>query len=130
MNHFEDNNKQETPENRSPIKTMFDKFANHKDVTLIYGEPILHEKQCIVPVAKMKYSFGAGGGKGTNTNKGKTTLEQGEGEGGGGMISVKPIGVYEMTTSHVRFKPVIDISFIGTIITVLTLGFILLLRKK
>jgi len=128
--NVKDKNIQETPEKRSPIQTMFDKFANHKDVTLIYGEPILHEKQCIVPVAKMKYSFGAGGGKGTNTNKEKATLEKGEGEGGGGMMSVKPLGVYEMSPSQVRFKPAIDINFLSLMFTVLTLGSILLLRKK
>lgn len=130
MDHLEDMEKEKKTANRSPIKTMFDKFANHKDVTLIYGEPISHEKQCIVPVAKMNYSFGAGGGKGTNTNKGETSLEQGEGEGGGGIITVKPLGVYEMKNDCVRFKPVIDLKFISIIFSVLALGMTLILRKK
>jgi len=113
--------------NRSPIKTIFDKFAKQKDVELIYGEPITHGEQCILPVAEVSYSFGVGSGKETNE---EDVLEHGE--GGGGHISVKPLGVYKMNKagSRVRFIPTFDVKFFLKIFTVLTLGTTFLLRKK
>lgn len=131
MNHSEGTERKNGVEKiyHSPIKPMFDKFANHKDVTLLYGEPITHEKQTIVPVAKMNYAFGGGGGGGTSVEKDEQKA-LGHGEGGAGHISVKPLGVYEMTATRVRFKPVIDVKFILTLCSVLTLGMTLLLRKK
>lgn len=112
-----------------PLTTIFDKFANNKDVTFVYGKPVSYENRAIIPVAKMSYSFGAGSGGETDVNEGEeTTLNQGE--GGGGHFSVQPLGVYEMTASRVRFKPIIDVKFIAILFTILTLGMTLLLRKK
>lgn len=128
MSHLENEQEKKT-DNRSPIKTIFDKFANNKDVTLIYGEPITYEKQCIVPVAKMNYSFGAGSGGETNIEEDGDKTED-QGEGGGGHITVKPIGVYQMTASGVQFKPVSDMKPTLTIFTFLILGMTFLLRKK
>lgn len=113
---------------KSPIRTMFDKFTKHKDVTFIYGEPISQGKQSIIPVAKMNYYFGGGGGKGTNAESDETS--HGQGEGGGGIVSVKPLGVYKMTDNKVRFKPIIDVNFMLIIFSVLTLGLAFFMRKK
>ncbi|PIC64084.1 hypothetical protein CSV79_08490 [Sporosarcina sp. P13] len=77
------------------LKTIFKKFANQKDVSLIYGEPIEHGLQKVVPVAKVKYSVG-GGGDGSG------------GEGGGGSFSIKPVGVYVITPDQVKFEPTRD----------------------
>lgn len=116
---------------RSPIKSIFDKFSSHKDVNLIYGDPITHENQTIVPVAKVSYSFGAGGGSEADTKKGRQKAqEQGQGEGGGGHLSVKPLGVYEMTANRARFKPVINVTIIVAVFSMVRLGKALLLRKK
>lgn len=109
---------------QSPIQPMFDKFATDRDVKLVYGEPIENGEQSIVPVAKMKYSFGAGGGVNTEGD------DANRGEGSGGHITVKPIGVYEMNADRVRFKPVIDMTFISAAFAVVTLGLTLLLRRK
>ncbi len=119
-------NEEEKNVYQSPVRPIFDKFARHKDVTLIYGEPVSYENRCIIPVAKMSYSFGAGGGGGANTEKN----ESGQGEGSGGYISVKPLGVYEMGADRVRFKPVIDVKFILTAVSVLTAVVTLRLWKK
>jgi len=114
---------------RSPVRSVFDKFGKNKDVTLIYGEPISHEKQCIIPVSKMSYFFGGGGGGGeTNATEDKTSI--GQGEGGGGFFSIRPLGVYKITADRVRFKPAVDLKFILTIFSVLTLGVTFLLKKK
>lgn len=125
MNHSEDTvQDKEEKQYYSSIKPMFDKFAKHRDVKLVYGEPITNGKQSIVPVAKMKYSFGAGGGINTEGE------DANRGEGGGGHITVNPLGVYEITEDRARFKPVIDVKLIATVCMTLTFGLTLLLRKK
>lgn len=117
--------------NRSPIKTIFDKFAKQRDVELVYGEPITHGKQCIVPVAEISYSFGVGSGKESSEETDEETILE-QGEGGGGHISVKPVGVYKMNDSgsRVRFVPTFDVKFFLKFFSVFTLGMTFLLRKK
>ena len=109
----------------SPVKPMFDKFSKQKDVTFIYGEPIEFKNQCIVPVAKANYSFGGGGGSGASKEDG-----EGQGEGSGGIISVKPLGVYNISANRVQFKPILDLKIILTAFSGITLGLALLLRRK
>lgn len=109
----------------SPVKPMFDKFSKQKDVTFIYGEPIEFKNQCIVPVAKANYSFGGGGGSGASKRDG-----EGQGEGSGGIVSVKPLGVYNISANRVRFKPILDLKLILTAFSGITLGLALLLRRK
>ena len=79
----------------TPVKTIFNKFANQKDVSFIYGEPIELGLQKVVPVAKVKYAVG-GGGDGSG------------GEGGGGAFTIKPIGVYVITPDQVKFESTLD----------------------
>src|SRR5699024_4684561 len=65
-----ENQEQKTESSSSPIKAIFDKFAKHRDVNLVYGDPITHEEQRVIPVTKMRYSFGGGsGGKKNNKNE-------------------------------------------------------------
>ena len=80
----------------TPVKTIFKKFANQRDVSLVYGEPIELGLQKVVPVAKIKYAVG-GGGDGNG------------GEGGGGSFKVKPVGVYIITPDQVKFQSTLDV---------------------
>lgn len=112
---------------QSPVNKLFGKFTDHRDVTLVYGEPVIREDKAIVPVAKMKYAFGGGGGYSNRSDSGDGAET---GEGGGGRFSVRPVGVYEMRNDRVRFKPVVDLKSILTIFSVLTLGMTFLLRRK
>lgn len=75
----------------TPVKTVFKKFGNNKDVTLVFGEPIEVGLTKVVPVAKLRYAFG-GGGDNVGNN------------GGGGAFTVTPVGVYEITPDKVKFK--------------------------
>lgn len=111
-------------EDVSPIKLIFDNLTKRKAAELIFGEPIENEKQKIVPVAKMQYSFGAGSGSRSHVKK--TDLED-AGDGGGGHFSVKPIGVYHITKNKAQFKPITSFKF--TLITLLTFGLSLILLK-
>ncbi|WP_342515050.1 hypothetical protein MKY34_10185 [Sporosarcina sp. FSL K6-1522] len=108
---------------RSPIGRLFEKFSRHKDVSLVYGEPIELEHKRVLPVAKVHYMVGGGGGYSSDS-------PFAQGEGGGGRISVKPLGVYEIDTHRVTFKPIIDLKFILTLASVLTLGLVWILKKS
>jgi len=111
---------------KSPIRVIFEKFSRHKDVSLIYGEPIELDNKRVLPVAKVSYAVGGGGGYSGGSEEAST----GQGEGGGGHIVVKPVGVYEITPEKVTFKPVIEFRLVVLLVTVCTLGIVCLLRNK
>ena len=119
------NVKEMKPVYRSPIGSIFDKFGAQKDVSLVYGEPIELENKRVLPVAKLNYYVGGGGGYSGESNNSPVT----QGEGGGGYISVKPLGVYEITSDQVKFKPIIDLKFMVTAFTIFTLGLAWLMKK-
>ena len=119
------NVKEMKPVYRSPIGSIFDKFGAQKDVSLVYGEPIELENKRVLPVAKLNYYVGGGGGYSGESNNSPVT----QGEGGGGYISVRPLGVYEITSNQVKFKPTIDLKFMVTAFTILTLGLAWLMKR-
>jgi uncharacterized spore protein YtfJ len=114
-----------TAKYQSPITMIFEKFTRQKDVSLIYGEPIEFENKKILPVAKVNYIVGGGGGYSGET--GNSAVAQGE--GGGGHISIRPLGVYEIDSKKVKFRPIIDLKFTLSLFAVFTLGLIWLLKK-
>ncbi|MDI2585880.1 spore germination protein GerW family protein [Psychrobacillus sp. NEAU-3TGS] len=93
---------------------------------MVYGEPIELEDKRILPVAKVNYYVGGGGGYSDASENTATA----QGEGGGGHFAIKPIGVFEITPEKVKFKPVINIYFILTIFSVVTLGLGFLLKRS
>lgn len=111
---------------QSPIRSIFDKFSRQKDVSLIYGETIEFDSKSVLPVAKVNYYVGGGGGLSDVSEKAPAA----QGEGGGGYFSIKPVGVFEITPEKVKFKPVVNIYFILTIFSVVTLGLGFLLKRS
>lgn len=77
----------------TPVKTLFQKFADNKDVSLVFGDPVEVGLTKVVPVAKLQYGFGGGGDNAGNN-------------GGGGGFRISPVGVYEITPERVKFKPI------------------------
>lgn len=116
MNH---SNQVEVPKEyvETSVKTLFKKFANQRDVSLVYGDPIEVGLMKVVPVAKVSYGFGGGGDGAGN-------------EGGGGSFKINPIGVYEITPESATFKPVRNNSSLpGIIISILSFGLFIYVRK-
>ncbi|MEK4520408.1 spore germination protein GerW family protein [Psychrobacillus sp. FSL W7-1457] len=113
---------------QTPVRAIFEKFSREKDVSLIYGEPIVLDNKKVLPVAKVNYFVGGGGGGGTEITDEQNS--SGQGEGAGGAFSVKPIGVYEITAENVKFKPILPINQILTVFSVVTLGIAFLLIKR
>ncbi|WP_339253731.1 spore germination protein GerW family protein [Sporosarcina sp. FSL W8-0480] len=99
----------------TPVATLFKKFAKHRDVTLVYGDPIEVGLTKVIPVAKVRYGFG-GGGDGAGNN------------GGGGGFQINPVGVYEITPERVVFKS--TRSKLTVVLTLLTCGLFLLIGRN
>ncbi|WP_318614444.1 spore germination protein GerW family protein [Sporosarcina sp. YIM B06819] len=110
----------------SPIKVIFEKFSSHKDVSLVYGEPIDLDDKRVLPVAKVSYAVGGGGGY-SGESEGSAV---GQGEGGGGHFVIKPVGVYEITPEKVTFKPVIEFRFVILLLSICTFGVVWLLKNR
>jgi uncharacterized spore protein YtfJ len=96
------------------LNTITDRLHATAHVKTIYGEPIVAEGKTIVPVAEIKYGFGGGGGQQQETSNRQGSRDgepAGVGEpagtrsgmGGGGGISVRPLGVVEVSSSGTRY---------------------------
>lgn len=110
---------------QTPIGPIYEKFSRQKDVTFVYGEPIELDDKKVLPVAKVRYYVGGGGGY----SEGATSPSAAHGGGGGGHFSVTPVGVYEITTKKVKYKPIINVQFI-TLFTICTLGICWVIKKR
>jgi uncharacterized spore protein YtfJ len=96
------------------LNAITERLHSTAHVKTIYGEPIVAEGKTIIPVAEVKYGFGGGGGQqgGTSNLEGRPAIEaagagnQSEtrnGMGGGGGISVRPLGVVEVSSNGTRY---------------------------
>jgi len=94
------------------LNNITERLHSTAQVKTIYGEPIVAEGKTIIPVAEVKYGFGGGGGQQGGASKldgrpgGETAENQGEtsnGMGGGGGISVRPLGVVEVSSNGTRY---------------------------
>ncbi len=94
------------------VATISERLKAAADVKVVYGEPQVIEGKTIIPVAVASYGFGAGAGGRGRWGGG----EQGEGgAGGGGGVSVKPVGVVEVTAERTRFIPIVDVNRLATL---------------
>lgn len=85
------------------IRSVVSDLGEHASVRPVYGEPIEVGRKTIVPVARVAYGFGRGG---SEAEDGADDDGTGEGGGGGGGVSVRPVGVVEISdgeTRHLRF---------------------------
>jgi uncharacterized spore protein YtfJ len=89
------------------LNAITERLHSSAHVKTIYGEPIVAEGKTIIPVAEVKYGFGGGGGQQGDASNHGSSLE-GEartGMGGGGGISVRPLGVVEVSNVGTRYIP-------------------------
>ena len=110
---------------QSPVGRIFEKFRRQRDVSLVFGEPVEFKNKKVLPVAKINYIVGGGGGYSEETGNSSV----GQGEGGGGRIAIRPLGVYEIDSEKVKFRPIIDPKFTLILFSVFTLGLIRLLKN-
>jgi uncharacterized spore protein YtfJ len=96
------------------LNAITERLSATGHVKTIYGEPIVADGKTIIPVAEVKYGFGGGGGQQqepsgreggpAGESAGSGNAGQGRsGMGGGGGISVRPLGVVEVSSTGTRY---------------------------
>ncbi len=78
-------------------------FLDTADVSKVYGEPVEHEGNLIIPAAEVVVGMGFGAGYGGD-HKG----DGGGGSGGGGKTFSRPVAVVISDKNGVRVEPVMD----------------------
>jgi uncharacterized spore protein YtfJ len=96
------------------IQDTMDMFLGTADVTAVYGEPVLHGHEMIIPAAEvlcgMGFGVGYGSGGTEKEDKGEPTVPGGGGGGGGGRSFARPVAVIIAGPEGTRVDPVIDIT--------------------
>ena len=79
--------------------------ADTLTVRRVFGEPIERDGVVVVPVARVRGAAGAGGGEG-----GKPDEQTGRGGGGGWGAEARPVGVFVIAGSDVRWVAALDVN--------------------
>lgn len=76
-----------------------------------FGDPVTHGDVVLVPVARVSGGAGSGWGSGEVGGGREATRGEGTGSGGGGGfgVHVRPLGVYVVEGTQVRWQPALDI---------------------
>jgi uncharacterized spore protein YtfJ len=85
---------------------VFDDLRGVRDtlsVKRVFGDPYTIDGTTIVPVARIAGGGGGGGGGGTDADSG-----EGHGFGTGFGLGAQPIGVYEIRSGQLTWRPTID----------------------
>lgn len=95
-----------------------DRFLDAGSVDAVYGEPLVHEGQMIIPTAEvisvLGVGYGGGGGTGEpETPNAQPSIGAGGGGGGGGKIFSRPVAVVIADPAGVRIEPVVDVTKLG-----------------
>lgn len=85
-------------------------------VRRVYAEP--YEKDGLTVIVAAAVSGGAGGGSGTDP-RGQ------EGEGGGFAVAARPVGAYVIKDGRLRWRPIVDLNRIVTIVGMIAIADIL-----
>jgi uncharacterized spore protein YtfJ len=96
------------------LNSMTQRLQGTANVRTIYGEPIAAQGKTIIPVAEVKYGFGGGGGNqrpaagSEGSANGATDDDENAGQassgmGGGVGVSIKPLGVVEVSDEGTRY---------------------------
>jgi uncharacterized spore protein YtfJ len=93
-------------------------FLEAAGVDAVYGVPVEHNDNMIIPAAEvlgvLGIGFGGGGGYGAPTaDKKEADYGGGKGGGGGGRVFSRPVAVIISSPQGVRVEPVVDITKLG-----------------
>src|SRR5512143_9881 len=91
------------------VERTLDKFLSAASVEAVYGAPVQHGDQLIIPSAEILsgVGFGMGTGFGSSENE---DMGGGGGGGGGGRVLSRPVAVIISGPEGVRVEPVVDVT--------------------
>jgi uncharacterized spore protein YtfJ len=107
------------------IQDTMDKFIEAASVNAVYGHPIQHGDNLIIPSAEVVSALGFGVGFGLEPAEEQNNAQVengGGGGGGGGKVISRPVAVIIAGPEGVRVEPVFDITKIA-IAALTTFGF-------
>lgn len=88
------------------VQSIVERIQGSASVKTVYGEPIKVEEKTIIPVARVAYGFGMCSCGNKSEDKQKRD-EDAEGCGGGaGALTVRPLGVLEISSGETRYVPI------------------------
>jgi uncharacterized spore protein YtfJ len=96
-------------------QNTLDAFLAAASVEAVYGEPVEHEDNLIIPAAEVLsgMGFGAGGGLGGSESEEDNGSGAASGGGGGGRVLSRPVAVIVASPQGVRVEPVVDFTKIA-----------------
>jgi uncharacterized spore protein YtfJ len=100
------------------LELTMDKFLETSSIDMVYGEPLQHGDQLVIPCSESftVLAMGAGYGYGKSPTsaeeqQGKADNEGGGGGGGGfGRSFARPVAVIVSSPEGVRVEPVVDVT--------------------
>lgn len=105
------------------LQDTFDNFLAAADVEAVYGAPVEHGDNLVLPAAEVVSAMGFGVGSGSGGDD-EGNGGSGTGGGGGGRVFSRPVAVVISSPEGVRVEPVIDLTKLA-IAAVTTLAFML-----
>ena len=85
----------------------FERAQTAASIGNVYGQPIAHGDNLVVPVASVSQLFGMGMGIGSDVQP-DGQQDEGLGGGGTGHVTARPIALAEITFAGIDIHPVID----------------------
>ena len=113
------------PQSMDLVGDTLEKFLEVASVEAVYGEPVQHADQIVIPCAEIVCGLGFGIGTGFGMNEAQreddnTAKNTGGGGGGGGHVLSRPVAVIVASPEGVRVEPVVDITKV--VLAALTAG--------
>ena len=105
------------PQSMDLVGDTLEKFLEVASVEAVYGEPVQHADQIVIPCAEIVCGLGFGIGTGFGVNEGQGEDDNpaknaggGGGGGGGGHVLSRPVAVIVASPEGVRVDPVVDVT--------------------
>jgi uncharacterized spore protein YtfJ len=105
------------PQSIDLVEDTLEKFLEVASVEAVYGEPVQHADQIVIPCAEIVCGLGFGMGTGFGSDEGKSengepkkNIGGGVGGGGGGHVLSRPVAVIVASSEGVRVEPVVDVT--------------------
>ncbi len=95
------------------VENTLDTFLAAANVDSVYGEPVQHGDNLIIPAAEVVSVLGFGVGEGGEGGSENEENAGGSGGGGGGRTFSRPVAVIIATPEGVRVEPVVDVTKIA-----------------
>lgn len=88
---------------------ILNKFLSSASVETVYGAPVEHGEQLIIPSAEVLSGMGFGMGTGFGSSENED-VGGGGGGGGGGRVLSRPVAVIISGPQGVRVEPIVDVT--------------------